>query len=290
MSGTKPPAPQAPQVTDPLPARLPQPAPLIVASHLNKTFERIAQEHGTDAVRDIDLTIQEGEFVCLVGPSGCGKTTLLRIIAGLERPTSGEVTLRGKAIHGPGADRGMIFQSFALFPWRTVRRNIEFGLEVRRVPRAERHRISGELIDLVGLQGFAAAHPRELSGGMQQRVGLARALANDPAVLLMDEPFGSLDAQTRNLMQTELLKIWERTRKTVVFVTHSVDESVFLADRIVLLTARPASIKSIVEVGIPRPRDRASPEFAAIRQRVLRDLTEEVLRGMAQQDRPGAVE
>ena len=293
MSGTGTAAPKASPATAPAPPTPPQPPaapPLIVARRLNKTFERAADEHGTDAVRDVDLTIREGEFVCLVGPSGCGKTTLLRIIAGLERPTSGEVELRGRPIDGPGAERGMIFQSFALFPWRTVRRNIEFGLEVRRVPRAERRRISGELIDLVGLQGFEAAHPRELSGGMQQRVGLARALANDPAVLLMDEPFGSLDAQTRNIMQTELLKIWERTRKTVIFVTHSVDESVYLADRIVLLTARPASIKGIVEIAIPRPRDRASPEFAAIRQRVLKDLTEEVLKGMAQQDRPGAVE
>ncbi len=168
-----------------------------------------------------------------------------------------------------------------------MRRNIEFGLEVHRVPKEERRRLSDKYIELVGLGGFEGAHPRELSGGMQQRVGLARALANDPAVLLMDEPFGSLDAQTRNMMQLELLRIWQSTCKTVVFVTHSVDESVFLADRIVVLTARPASVKSVVEVGLPRPRDRASPEFAAIRHRVLQDLTEEVLKGMAQQDRPG---
>jgi NitT/TauT family transport system ATP-binding protein len=266
-------------------------ATIISIRGISKTFSSTGDpKAGTEAVSGVDLDISEGEFVCLVGPSGCGKTTLLRMIAGLEAPSAGELLFKGRPISGAGADRGMIFQSFALFPWRTVRRNIEFGLEVKRLPREERRRISREHIELVGLKGFEGAHPRQLSGGMQQRVGLARALANDPAVLLMDEPFGSLDAQTRNIMQTELLRIWERTRKTVVFVTHSVDESVFLADRIVLLTARPASVKTIFEIGIPRPRDRASPEFAAIRQRVLRDLTEEVLKGMAQQDRPGAVE
>jgi len=259
--------------------------PIIEARGVSKSFDR--DERHTEAVRDVTLSIVEGELVCLVGPSGCGKTTLLRMMAGLERPTKGDILLRGAPIEGPGADRGMIFQSFALFPWRSVRRNIEFGLEVRHVPKEERHHASDRLIELVGLRGFEGAHPRELSGGMQQRVGLARALANDPAVMLMDEPFGSLDAQTRNLMQLELLRIWTSTRKTVVFVTHSVDESVFLADRIFVLTARPASVKSVVMVDLPRPRDRASTEFAAIRHRVLQDLTEEVLKGMAQQDRPG---
>ncbi len=265
----------------------PAQSPILEARAVWKSFEK--EDRTTEAVRDVSLGIHAGELVCLVGPSGCGKTTLLRMFAGLEMPSRGELRLRGRLIDGPGADRGMIFQSFALFPWRSVRRNIEFGLEVNRVPKEERHRISDRYIDLVGLKGFEHAHPRELSGGMQQRVGLARALANDPAVMLMDEPFGSLDAQTRNLMQLELLRIWESTRKTVVFVTHSVDESVFLADRIVVLTARPASVKSMVEIEMPRPRDRASPEFAAIRHRVLQELTEEVLKGMAQQDRPGAV-
>jgi len=265
----------------------PAQSPILEALAVSKSFEK--DDRVTEAVRDVTLGIREGELVCLVGPSGCGKTTLLRMFAGLERPSHGDVRLRGRTIAGPGADRGMIFQSFALFPWRSARRNIEFGLEVRRVPKEERLRISDRYIDLVGLKGFEHAHPRELSGGMQQRVGLARALANDPAVMLMDEPFGSLDAQTRNMMQLELLRIWQSTRKTVVFVTHSVDESVFLADRVVVLTARPASVKSVVEVGLPRPRDRASAEFAAIRHRVLQDLTEEVLKGMAQQDRPGVV-
>lgn len=239
------------------------------------------------AVADFDLDIAEGEFVCIVGPSGCGKTTLLRLIAGLEEPTRGEVLLRGKPLEGPGAERGYVFQSFALFPWRTVRRNIEFGLEIKGMSREERRRISDRYIELVGLQGFDDAHPRELSGGMQQRVGLARALANEPEVLLMDEPFGSLDAQTRNLMQTELLKIWNQTHKTIVFVTHSVDESIYLADRVVVLTARPASEKAVFDVDLPRPRDRASEPFAHIRHEVLEDLTEEVLKGIEQQDKPG---
>jgi len=239
------------------------------------------------AVRDFNLDIEEGEFVCVVGPSGCGKTTLLRCIAGLEEPTQGRVLIRGEPLEGPGAERGYVFQSFALFPWRSVRRNIEFGLEIKGMSKEERRRVSDEYIDLVGLQGFEDSYPRELSGGMQQRVGLARALANDPAVLLMDEPFGSLDAQTRNIMQTEVLKIWNRTHKTIIFVTHSVDESIFLADRVVVLTARPASIKAIFPVDLPRPRDRASDPFAHIRHEVLEDLTEEVLRGIEQMDKPG---
>ncbi len=262
--------------------------PFISIRRLSKSF---SDPHDpTDvvhAVRDFDLEIAEGEFVCVVGPSGCGKTTLLRCIAGLEAPTRGEVLIRGEPLEGAGAERGYVFQSFALFPWRTVRRNIEFGLEIKGMSKEERRRVSDEYIDLVGLQGFEEAYPRELSGGMQQRVGLARALANDPAVLLMDEPFGSLDAQTRNIMQTEVLKIWNRTHKTIIFVTHSVDESIFLADRVVVLTARPASIKAIFPVDLPRPRDRASDPFAHIRHEVLEDLTEEVLRGIEQMDKPG---
>jgi NitT/TauT family transport system ATP-binding protein len=260
--------------------------PLIELKDLGKTFE------GDDgsivkAVSGLELSIHEGEIICLVGPSGCGKTTLIRLIAGLETPTKGEVFLRGKRVEGPSAEVGMVFQDFALFPWRTVRRNIEFGLELKKVPKNERYQISNEFIDLVDLEGFEDAFPRELSGGMKQRVGIARALANEPAVLMMDEPFGSLDAQTRNIMQMELLKIWERTRKTIIFITHSVDESIFLADRVVVLTARPASIKAVFEVDLPRPRERASDPFAHIRSEVLEDLTEEVLKGIEQQDKPG---
>lgn len=214
----------------------------------------------------------DGEFVCVLGPSGCGKTTLLRIIAGLEEPTSGKILLKNKEITGPGSDRGMVFQEFGLFPWRSVRKNIEFGLEIRKIPKEERRAISDRYIDLVGLKGFETSHPNELSGGMKQRVGIARALANDPAILLMDEPFGALDAQTRNLMQKELLRIWSEMKKTVVFITHSVDEAVFVADRVVVMSARPGKIKSIFDVEWERPRDRSGVEFASLRKKILAEL------------------
>ena len=227
------------------------------------------------ALAGLDLEVADGEFVCLLGPSGCGKTTVLRIIAGLEPATEGEVLVHGKKVESAGPERGMVFQEFALFPWRTVRRNIEFGLEIRGVSEKRGTTLSSGLIDLVGLKGFEDAHPDELSGGMRQRVGIARALANEPTVLLMDEPFGSLDAQTRNLMQKELLRIWSATRKTILFVTHSVDEAVFLADRIVVMTARPGKVREIIPVSLPRPRDRTSAEFIAVRGRVLAELDEE---------------
>jgi len=227
------------------------------------------------ALAGLDLEVADGELVCLLGPSGCGKTTVLRIIAGLEPATEGEVLVHGKKVESAGPERGMVFQEFALFPWRTVRRNIEFGLEIRGVSEKARHELSSGLIDLVGLKGFEDAHPDELSGGMRQRVGIARALANEPTVLLMDEPFGSLDAQTRNLMQKELLRIWSATRKTILFVTHSVDEAVFLADRIVVMTARPGKVREVIPVSLPRPRDRTSAEFIAVRGRVLAELDEE---------------
>ncbi|MCX6651221.1 MAG: ABC transporter ATP-binding protein [Methanomassiliicoccales archaeon] len=224
------------------------------------------------AIADFDLSVKEGEFVCILGPSGCGKTTILRIIAGLETQSSGQILLNGQEISGPGSDRGMVFQEFALFPWRMVRRNVEFGLELKGVPLEERRGRAQKYIDLVGLKGFEDYHPYQLSGGMKQRVGIARALANEPAILLMDEPFGALDAQTRNLMQKELLRIWSETKKTVVFITHSVDEALFLADRIVVMTARPSSIGQIYEITWERPRDRASPEFAALRKQILAQL------------------
>jgi len=224
------------------------------------------------AIADFDLDVKEGEFVCILGPSGCGKTTILRIIAGLETQTRGKILLSGKEISGPGSDRGMVFQEFALFPWRTVRRNVEFGLELKGVSPEERRTRTQRYIDLVGLNGFEDYHPYQLSGGMKQRVGIARALANEPAILLMDEPFGALDAQTRNLMQKELLRIWSETKKTVIFITHSVDEAVFLADRIVVMTGRPSNIGQIYDLKWPRPRDRASTEFAALRKQILAQL------------------
>ena len=245
----------------------------IELNDLRKIFRR--NEREITAVEGLSFSIEPGEFVCMLGPSGCGKTTILRMIAGLESPTSGEIIQGGKRVTSPGPERGMVFQEFALFPWRTVRKNIEFGLEQKGLTQAQRTEISNKYIDLVDLEGFEDAHPRELSGGMKQRAGIARALANDPDVLLMDEPFGSIDAQTRNLMQRELLRIWESTRKTVVFVTHSVDEAVFLADRIVVLTARPAKVREIIGVPIERPRDRTSPAFIDIRAKVLEELQEE---------------
>ncbi len=224
---------------------------------------------GTEALRDVSLSITEGEFVCLLGPSGCGKTTLLRIIAGLESPTEGEVRVDGVPVDGPTPRLGMIFQDYSLYPWRRVIDNIAFGLELAGVQKAERLARAGEYLDLVGLEGFANSFPYELSGGMRQRVAVARALATNPAVVLMDEPFGALDAQTRNAMQLELLEIWTKTKKTVLFVTHSVDEAVFLADRIMVLSPRPGRVREIIEVTEPRPRDRTCEGCAAIRRHVL---------------------
>ena len=232
------------------------------------------------AIENLNLSVAEDEFVCILGPSGCGKTTVLRMIAGLEEPTSGEIFEDGKEVKGPGSDRGMVFQEFDLFPWRTVIKNVEFGLEIKGIPKDERKRIAREFIHLVDLDGFEDAFPKELSGGMKQRVGIARALANEPNVLLMDEPFGSLDAQTRNIMQKELLRICKNTILTIIFVTHSVDEAVYLADRIVILTARPGSVKKEITVDLPHPRDRAGEEFARIRHQVLEVLEEEVTKTM----------
>jgi NitT/TauT family transport system ATP-binding protein len=246
---------------------------MIRLSNLSKTFSD--GKHVVKAIEEFSLDVRDGEIVCLLGPSGCGKTTVLRMIAGLEEKTGGSVLVRGVPVTSAGSDRGMVFQEFALFPWRTVRRNIEFGLEIMAVPPDERHSASSKLIDLVGLTGFENAHPRKLSGGMKQRVGIARALANNPSVLLMDEPFGALDAQTRNLMQKELLRIWSATGKTILFVTHSVDEAVFLADRIVVMTARPGRVKEVIPITPPRPRDRTSPDFISIRGKVLSVLEAE---------------
>ena len=252
---------------------------------LLKVFREDSQE--IVALKDFSLDVREGEFVCLLGPSGCGKTTVLRIVAGLETKSGGNVTVSGEEVESAGPNRGVVFQEFALFPWRTVRRNIEFGLEIKGMPAAEREAISSRYIALVNLEGFESAHPHQLSGGMKQRVGIARALANDPAVLLMDEPFGALDAQTRNLMQKELLRIWSATRKTVLFVTHSVDEAVYLADRIVIMTARPGKVKELIPVNLPRPRERTSADFISIRGEVLEVLDAEfaktVMREMSAQ-------
>ncbi|HSV42001.1 MAG TPA: ABC transporter ATP-binding protein [Methanomassiliicoccales archaeon] len=244
--------------------------------HISDLTKKFPKEDGElVAIENFNLDIEDGEFVCLLGPSGCGKTTLLRMIAGLDQPSSGTMELKGKKISSTGSDRGMVFQEFALFPWRTVRRNVEFGLELKNIKAHDRKVVSDKYIELVGLKGFEDSHPYELSGGMKQRVGIARALANDPSILLMDEPFGALDAQTRNQMQKELLRIWEETKKTVLFVTHSVDEAVFLADKVIVLTTRPSKIKIIFNVEQKRPRDRADPAFLALRKKILMELEQE---------------
>jgi len=235
------------------------------------------------ALSGFNLDIRSGEFTVLIGPSGCGKSTLLYLLAGFERPTEGKLLLDGSSIDKPGPDRGFVFQDYALFPWKTVLGNVMFGLTSNGWGKKEARERALEFIDLVNLDGFEHAYPHTLSGGMKQRVGIARALAYGPKVLLMDEPFGALDAQTRKYMQQELARIWEKTGKTVIFVTHSVIEAVFLADRIIVMTARPGTVKGCVEVDLPRPRDYTGEDYLAVRQKVLGLLEEEVLKGL----RPG---
>ncbi|MFB6171881.1 MAG: ABC transporter ATP-binding protein [Haloarculaceae archaeon] len=231
-------------------------------------------EAAVRALADVEFAVRDGEFVCIVGPSGCGKTTLFRIIAGLEQPTEGAVLLDGDPVTGPGVDRGMVFQEYGLFPWLTVRENVEFGLEQQDRPEADRRRRARAMLDLVGLAGVEDTYPADLSGGMKQRVGIARALAVDPELLLMDEPFGSVDAQTRDMLHGELLDIWDETGKTVLFVTHDVEEAVKLADRVVVMSNGPGSVREVVDVPLDRPRERTDEAFAACRERVL-DLIHE---------------
>jgi nitrate ABC transporter ATP-binding subunit len=230
-----------------------------------------------EALAPVDLAIPTGEFVCLIGASGCGKSTLLRIIAGFEEPTTGEVSIDGKVITGPGRDRGMVFQDYALFPWMTVKENISFGPRQRHLPREEIDKTTDEFVRMVGLERFADRYPNQLSGGMKQRVAIARVLANDANILLMDEPFGALDALTREQLQNELLQIWKRTGVTTIFVTHSVEEAVLLADRVLVMSAGPGRIDSDFRIDLPRPRDVSSPEFNALRRDVARRLTSHLM-------------
>jgi nitrate ABC transporter ATP-binding subunit len=238
-----------------------------------------AGDEEIEALARVDLTIQEGEFVCLIGASGCGKSTLLRIVAGFEEPSTGEVQVNGMPIEGPGRDRGMVFQDYALFPWMTVKQNIGFGPRQRSLARDEIEHISSEFVRLVGLEKFADRYPSQLSGGMKQRVAIARVLANNASILLMDEPFGALDALTREQLQNELLQIWARTRVTVIFITHSVEEAVMLADRVLVMSAGPGRIVNDVPIDLPRPRDVSSPEFNEVRRDLARRLTSHIAPG-----------
>jgi len=256
---------------------------LLEAAKLRLEFGR-AKGGTVVAVDDISFTVKENEFTVIVGPSGCGKSSLLYLIAGLHEPTAGTIQLSGEPVHGPSPDRGMVFQSFTLFPWLTVRENVAFGLKQKSMPEAQAKPIVDRYLRDVGLADFADAYPKQLSGGMKQRVALARAMANDPKILLMDEPFGSLDSQTRHVMQELLLNIWDQQKKTVLFVTHDIDEAILLGDRVIVMTARPGRIKREIPITLPRPRHPdivLAPEFLGIKRQILDLLHEEVLRSLA---------
>ena len=257
--------------------------PYIQGRNVSLTF-RPQNRAPVRALGGFDIDVEEGEFLSIVGPSGCGKSTFLNVLLGLTRPDSGDVLIHGKPIAGPGSDRAMVFQEFGLLPWRTVTHNIELGLELKRVAADQRRAVAERLIALVGLSGFEHHYPHELSGGMKQRVGLARALATDPEVLLMDEPFAALDAQTRDLMQVELLRIWREARKTVLFVTHQIDEAVYLSDRVLVFTVRPGRLKQEVLIDLPRPRDlhvKRTAEFVQYVDRIWQLIEEEVRESIA---------
>jgi NitT/TauT family transport system ATP-binding protein len=229
---------------------------LVEIQGVSKSFHKTVKESTTEikALADVSLSIRENEFLSIIGPSGCGKTTLLKMIDGLIPYDSGRILIDGRRVSAPGPDRAVVFQAFALLPWRTVLANVEFSLELRRLPKEERTKTARDYLSRVGLADFENHYPHELSGGMQQRAGLARALAVNPAILLMDEPFGAVDAQTRQLLQEELLELWQSQRKTVIFITHSMDEAVYLSDRVVVMTPRPGKVAEILDVPLPRPR------------------------------------
>ncbi|TJW13280.1 MAG: ABC transporter ATP-binding protein [Mesorhizobium sp.] len=253
----------------------------LLIEHVSRTFAGVRGGQPVQALMPVELAVAANDFITILGPSGCGKSTLLRIVAGLEAPSEGRVLLDGKAVSRPGLDRGMVFQSYTLFPWLTVAENIAFGLRERGMAERERDEIVASYVDLVGLKGFENHWPKQLSGGMQQRTAIARALANDPEILLLDEPFGALDNQTRGLMQELLLGIWERRQKTVLFVTHDIEEAIFMASRVVVMTARPGRIKSDVAVDLPHPRHytlKTSPEFSALKAQLTEDIRVEAMR------------
>ena len=250
----------------------------IQGRNVNLTF-RPPNRGPVRALHNFDIDIGEGEFLSIVGPSGCGKSTFLNVVLGLIKPDTGDIRMDGKLLTGPGTDRAMVFQEFGLLPWRTVQHNVELGLELKGVAGEQRRQVSQPLIEMIGLSGFEGHFPHELSGGMKQRVGLARALATDPNVLLMDEPFAALDAQTRDLMQVELLRIWQTAKKTVLFVTHQIEEAIYLSDRVMVMTKRPGRAKKICKIDLPRPRDyemRVTPEFNDLKLEIWHSLKDEI--------------
>ncbi|WP_395453618.1 ABC transporter ATP-binding protein (plasmid) [Azospirillum melinis] len=252
---------------------------LLALDHITVRFQPKGKPEVT-ALDDVSLRVAHDTFAVIVGPSGCGKSTLLRLVAGLETPTSGSMTLDGQPIDGPSADRGMVFQSYTLFPWLSVRENVMFGPKLKGLPKVECEDIADDLIRAVGLSGFERSFPKELSGGMRQRVALARALANDPRILLMDEPFGALDSQTRQLMQELLLEVWQARRKTVLFITHDIDEAIILGDTVHVMTARPGRIKRSMSIDIPRPRNLdalTSTEFMQFKREILHLMHDEAV-------------
>jgi NitT/TauT family transport system ATP-binding protein len=257
----------------------------LVIEGVGRTFPGVHGGAPTRALEPVSLKVEDNDFITILGPSGCGKSTLLRIVAGLDRPSTGSVLLDGQRVARPGPDRGMVFQSYTLFPWLTVRQNICFGLRERGVPGPKQRAISEGWIDKVGLRGFENHLPKMLSGGMQQRTALARALANEPKILLLDEPFGALDNQTRALMQEMLLAIWEAERKTVLFVTHDIEEAIFMANRVVVMSARPGRIKADVAIDLPHPRHytmKTMPEFAVLKARLTEEIRVESIRAAEQ--------
>lgn len=244
--------------------------PVLSCENISKTFETKYGKH--EVLKDISLNIKENEFVVLFGPGQCGKTTLMSILAGLEEPTGGKAYMDGEIVEGPRYDRGVIFQSMALFDWLTVMGNVEYGPKMRGIDKKTRQERARYFIKLVGLEGFEDCYINKLSGGMKQRVGIARAYCNDPKILFMDEPFSALDAQTRYLMQEEIVKIWEKEKKTIVFITNNIEEAVYLADRIILMTNCPAEVKQEYEINLPRPRDYTSDEFLRIREMITSNM------------------
>lgn len=262
----------------------------ILVENLRVRFGR--DDAAVEAVSDVSMQVQPGEFVTIIGPSGCGKSTLLNVVAGFVRPTSGKSLLDGKATDKPGADRGMVFQQYSLFPWLSVRKNVEFGLKQQGMGVSQREQAARTLLGLAGLSAFENHYPDQLSGGMKQRVGIVRALATSPQVLLMDEPFGALDAQTRVVMQQILTNMWQRFRISVLFITHDIDESIFLSDRVYVMTARPGRIKAEIPIPLPRPRTpdmAASPEYLAIKLKLRNLISEESLHAMGNELKDGGL-